>query len=201
MKPAVGQVKWLVAALAIRRSHCQRYARPLHPTTQTWSDRELRPHQAKLVNSRSPEALISHDSAPVQSTSVAAQFLTIQAFSRKCPIGHALDISFENWTSSLRIYTLHVGSQFPCHPATLWPAAIQGVSRHVIERLSQTRVIFLSGTDVLLEFRIVAGRLLGLPHEGRVTVPSLCGCASRPTSLIPPSLLRADAASLKETDR
>ena len=48
-----------------------------------------------LVNSRSPEALISHDSAPMQSTSVAAQFLTIQAFSRKCPIGHALDISFE----------------------------------------------------------------------------------------------------------
>ena len=34
-----------------------------------------------------------------QSTSVAAQFLTIQAVSRKCPIGHALDISFENWTS------------------------------------------------------------------------------------------------------
>ena len=58
-----------------------------------------------LVNSRSPEALISHDSAPMQSTSEAAQFLTIQAFSRKCPIGHALDISFENWTSSLRIYT------------------------------------------------------------------------------------------------
>ena len=48
MKPAVGQVKWLFAAMAIRRSHCQRYARPLHPTTQTWSDRELRPHQAKL---------------------------------------------------------------------------------------------------------------------------------------------------------
>ena len=54
-----------------------------------------------LVNSRSPEALISHDSAPMQSTSVAAQFLTIQPFPRKCPIGHALDISFENWTSSL----------------------------------------------------------------------------------------------------
>jgi len=52
MKPAVGQVKWLVAALAIRRSHCQRYARPLHPTTQTWSDRELRPHQAKLRRRR-----------------------------------------------------------------------------------------------------------------------------------------------------
>ena len=49
MKPAVGHVKWLVAALAIRRSHCQRYARPLHPTTKTWSDREPRPHQAKLV--------------------------------------------------------------------------------------------------------------------------------------------------------
>ena len=58
------------------------------------------------VSSRSPEALISHDSAPMQSTSVAAQFLTIQAFSRKCPIGHALDISFENWTSSLRIYSV-----------------------------------------------------------------------------------------------
>ena len=103
MKPAVGHVKWLAASLAIRRSHCQRYARPLHVTTKSWSDRELRPDQAKLVNSRSPEALIPHDSAPMQSTSVAAQFLTIQAFSRKCPIGHALDISFENWTSSLRI--------------------------------------------------------------------------------------------------
>ena len=31
MKTAVGHVKWLVAALAIRRSHGQRYARPLHP--------------------------------------------------------------------------------------------------------------------------------------------------------------------------
>ena len=41
--------------------------------------------------------------APVQSTSVAAQFLTIQVFSRRCPIGHALDISFENWTSGLDI--------------------------------------------------------------------------------------------------
>jgi hypothetical protein len=49
MKPAVGHVKWLVAALAIRRSHCQRYARPLHVTTKTWSDRELRPHHAKLA--------------------------------------------------------------------------------------------------------------------------------------------------------
>ena len=71
-----------------------------------------------LVNSRSPEALISHDSAPMQSTSEAAQFLTIQAFSRKCPIGHALDISFENWTSSLRIYTAAaVGSRIACHLA------------------------------------------------------------------------------------
>ena len=52
MKPAVGQVKWLVAALAIRRSHCQRYARPLHLTTKSWSDRELRPHQAKLRRRR-----------------------------------------------------------------------------------------------------------------------------------------------------
>jgi hypothetical protein len=32
------------------------------------------------------------------------KILTIQPFSRKCPIGHALDIPFENWTSSLRIY-------------------------------------------------------------------------------------------------
>jgi hypothetical protein len=36
---------------------------------------------------------------------VAAQFVTIQAVSRKCPIGHRVDILFENWTSSLRIYT------------------------------------------------------------------------------------------------
>jgi hypothetical protein len=36
--------------------------------------------------------------------SVAAELFTIQSFSRACPIGHALDISFENWTSSLRIY-------------------------------------------------------------------------------------------------
>jgi hypothetical protein len=48
MKPAVGHVKWLVAALAIRRSHCQRYARPLHVTTKSWFDRELRPDQANL---------------------------------------------------------------------------------------------------------------------------------------------------------
>ena len=34
MKPTVGHVKWLVAALAIRRSHCQRYARPLHPINE-----------------------------------------------------------------------------------------------------------------------------------------------------------------------
>src|SRR6476646_5789827 len=33
------------------------------------------------------------------------KIFTIQPFSRKCPIGHALDIPFENWTSSsLRIY-------------------------------------------------------------------------------------------------
>ena len=47
MKPAVSHAKWLVATLAIRRSHCQRYARPFHPTTKSWSDRELRPDQAK----------------------------------------------------------------------------------------------------------------------------------------------------------
>lgn len=52
MKPAVGHLKWLVAALAIQRSHCQRYARPLHPTTGKWSDRELRPDQAKLRRGR-----------------------------------------------------------------------------------------------------------------------------------------------------
>ena len=49
MKPAVGHAKWLVAALAIRRSHSQRYARPLHVTTKSWSDRELRPDQGKLA--------------------------------------------------------------------------------------------------------------------------------------------------------
>ena len=44
---------------------------------------------------------------------------------------------------------------------------MQLVSRHVVERLSQTRVIFSSGTDVVLEFRLVAGRLPGWPCEGR----------------------------------
>ena len=34
------------------------------------------------------------------------KIFTIQPFSRKCPIGRALDIPFENWTSSLRIYKL-----------------------------------------------------------------------------------------------
>ncbi len=34
MKPTVGHVKWLVAALTIRRSHCQRYARPPHPINE-----------------------------------------------------------------------------------------------------------------------------------------------------------------------
>ena len=52
MKPAVSHGKWLVATLAIRRSHCQRYARPFHPTTKSWSDRELRPDQAKLRSFR-----------------------------------------------------------------------------------------------------------------------------------------------------
>jgi hypothetical protein len=47
-----------------------------------------------------------------QSTTVAAQFLTIQDFSRKCPIGHALDISFENWTSSCR-FAYSVSSDDP----------------------------------------------------------------------------------------
>jgi len=49
MKPAEGHVKWLVATLAIRRSHGQRYARPLHVTTESWSDRELRPDQANYA--------------------------------------------------------------------------------------------------------------------------------------------------------
>jgi hypothetical protein len=31
---------------------------------------------------------------------------TNDSVSRACPIGHALDISFENWTSSLRIYNI-----------------------------------------------------------------------------------------------
>ena len=65
------------------------------------------------------------------------------------------------------------GSHAPCHLVVRRPAVMQLVSPHVIERLSQTRVIFSSGTDVLLKFRLVAGRLPGLPCEGRVIVPSL----------------------------
>ena len=53
--------------------------------------------KVRLVNSRSPKAPNSQPKTRRRSSrdSVAAQFLTIQAFSRKCPIGHALDISFE----------------------------------------------------------------------------------------------------------
>src|SRR6476469_9707575 len=48
------------------------------------------------------------------------KIFTIQPFSRKCPIGHALDIPFENWTSSsLRIYITAVASQIACHTAIL----------------------------------------------------------------------------------
>ena len=97
-----------------------------------------------LVNSRSPEALISHDSAPMQSTSVAAQFLTIQAFSRKCPIGHALDISFENWTSSLRIYIIgFVESHARLHLAVGLTSAFVIVSRPLHQLLSHEPVQFL----------------------------------------------------------
>ena len=73
MKPAVGQVKWLVAALAIRRSHCQRYARPLHPTTQTWSDRELRPHQAKLDNYANTLTLTGRHSEALEASEQALE--------------------------------------------------------------------------------------------------------------------------------
>ena len=34
MKPTVGHVKWLVAALTIRRSHCQRYALATSPDNE-----------------------------------------------------------------------------------------------------------------------------------------------------------------------
>ena len=34
MKPTVGHVKWLVAALTIRRSHCQRYAPATSPDNE-----------------------------------------------------------------------------------------------------------------------------------------------------------------------
>jgi hypothetical protein len=56
-----------------------------------------------LVNSRSPEALISHDSALVQSTSVAGTILDYSSFltemSNWTCVGHfirELDIEFEN---------------------------------------------------------------------------------------------------------
>jgi hypothetical protein len=57
---------------------------------------------------------------------------------------------------------------------------------------------FLGGTDVLLEFRLVAGRLPGLPCEGRVTVPSLGRWASHPATPIPPSLLHRCGESQRD---
>src|SRR5258705_13020328 len=44
------------------------------------------------------------------------KIFTIQPFSRKCPIGHALDIPFENWTSSLRIYTMPITPDYVTQP-------------------------------------------------------------------------------------
>ena len=77
---------------------------------------------------------------------------------------------------------------------------MEPVSRDVIGHLSQTRVIFSSGTDVLLESRLVASRLPGLPCDGRALF------RHRDDGL---RIRRAayrhhcftDAASLKETDR
>jgi hypothetical protein len=52
---------------------------------------------------------VLHHMCPAQSArrlSNVSPIRTNDSVSRACPIGHALDISFENWTSSLRIYRM-----------------------------------------------------------------------------------------------
>ena len=78
---------------------------------------------------------------------------------------------------------------------------MEPVSRDVIGHLSQTRVIFASGTDVVLESRLVASRLPGLPCEGRALFRPYCDDGLRIRRVAYRHHCFTDAASLKETDR
>ena len=67
--------------------------------------RSLLPQQDDVDQAVLP---VADAATPAQPTLFrGGKIFTIQPFSRKCPIGHALDIPFENWTSSLRIYNYY----------------------------------------------------------------------------------------------
>jgi hypothetical protein len=62
--------------------------------------RSLLPQQDDVDQAVLP---VADAATPAQPTLFrGGKIFTIQPFSRKCPIGHALDIPFENWTSSPR---------------------------------------------------------------------------------------------------
>ena len=109
--------------------------------------RSLLPQQDDVDQAVLP---VADAATPAQPTLFrGGKIFTIQPFSRKCPIGHALDIPFENWTSSLRIYTSsYVASQLECHLAMSCPAAMHGVSRDVICLLSQMDVLFSPAGEI-----------------------------------------------------
>jgi hypothetical protein len=70
------------------------------------------------------------------------KIFTIQPFSRKCPIGHALDIPFENWTSSEERRRRNCRLFNPVSTAGLRPARNRFVSRSVHPTLSHEDVHF-----------------------------------------------------------
>jgi hypothetical protein len=70
---------------------------------------------SSAISYDNPPSRIASDMCPAQSArrlSNVSPIRTNDSVSRACPIGHALDISFENWTSSLRIYILCRFSSF-----------------------------------------------------------------------------------------
>ena len=68
--------------------------------------------------------------------SMAARSSPLNHSHRKCPIGHALDIPFENWTSSLGIYK-SVDSRLPGHlrpPTCCLPGCLTAIPTRFVSR-------------------------------------------------------------------
>jgi hypothetical protein len=171
MKPAVGHVKWLVAALAIRRSHCQRYARPLHVTTKSWSDRELRPHQvATPLPGLRPEAVVlraaqnsglacsSDRRAPDplrQSADGCALWSRLETRCLRLPSPLRHNIFPPDARPLVRIWTrICAGDPVPLKPATLLPSSPAICRSGILKRLVQLVRIRCDGRQTLIGHRI-----------------------------------------------
>jgi acyl-coenzyme A synthetase/AMP-(fatty) acid ligase len=106
-------------------------------------------------------------------------------------------------TGGENVYPVEVEALLADHPAIAEVAVIgtpdvkwgEAVTAAVVVKPG---VATPSQLAVLLEFRLVAGRLPRLPCEGRVTVPSLGRWASHPASPIPPSLLHRCGESQRD---